>query len=411
MGKFNRSSFLVAAAVVALSIPTSASQICAPIASGASSDGARVSKHERTVMAASSAGLEYEFPSLENGYQRTNLSAIGSKKPEFIYTDSGGKKVTDPQLIQRFASLGIPPGHSQVWIAKNPQAHIQGLSYDAKGKAQYSYHPRWVELTSDLKFQRTVQFGKRLPALMGQVQSDIRRNGFSKAKVLATVTWLLQSTLIRVGNLEGVQNNESFGLTTMLKSHVISTNPVTFYFKGKSNKWHTKVILDSEPSKVVRSLLDLPGQNLFQFKDAQGSVHPISSDDVNGYIKQAIGTDFSAKDFRTWMASYHATDFLFRTTTTAAGGREGTISEKELRALFLKASEYAATHLGNTASVCRESYIHPQIFKAYAEKTPFAKAFHATVPTEDPIHNALISLLESATHSNASHAERTVSPL
>ena len=380
MGYAFQRLLIAAIVVVAAFVSAHGSQVCSDLASG--------SKHDRAVLAAVSAGLHYHTPNYESGYRRINIAAPGANKPLFVYTDINGQEVSDTPTIHRLSSLGIPPAHNNVWISADPQAHIQGVSQDSKGKAQYFYHPRWIEIASDLKFQRTLLFGRSLPALMKKIRSDMTQHGLTKSKVVATVTRLLQSTLIRVGNVEGVQNNESFGLTTMLKSHLVSTEPMTLSFKGKSNKWHKKTIEESAPKSVILSLLKLPGENLFQYEGERGEARPISSNDVNDYIKASMGPDFSAKDFRTWMASYYALEYLSGIPTTKVANQP--------HAVFKKAAEHAAAHLGNTASVCRSSYIHPKIFEAYLDQKTFQAAHQFAGPTDDPIHNGLLRILESS---------------
>lgn len=280
----------------------------------------------------------------------------------FSYFDAEGKRVQDPALRARFEALVIPPAWREVWICKSPHGHIQATGRDEKGRKQYIYHPRWDEARDLVKFNRVLPFGRALAQLRQQVEADLRKRGLPHAKVTALVLRLLDETLIRVGNLEYARTNGSFGLTTLQDEHVEATGKrVTFSFTGKSGQPRELALQDRQLARLVKQCQDLPGQELFQYLDETGVQCVLCSEDVNAYLRDATGDDFTAKDFRTWggtVAMVHALHQL--------GAGE---NEKERKTNITKAVKATAEVLGNTPTVCRNYYIHPAVVTAYAAGT------------------------------------------
>jgi DNA topoisomerase-1 len=282
-----------------------------------------------------------------------------ASKPGFDYFHPNGEPVRDPATIDRIRALAIPPAYTEVWICPDPEGHIQATGRDARGRKQYRYHPRWREQRDATKYARMAAFGRALPRLRKQVERDLGRRGLPREKVLAAVVRLLELTLIRVGNDEYARKNKSFGLTTLRKRHVgVQGAAVAFEFRGKSGKDHKTGIHDRRLARVVRACQDLRGQRLFQYKDDDGQLHAVSSDDVNGYIRQAAGEPFTAKDFRTWAGTLLAAQLL-----SACERAESESQGKHQVADCVKA---VSRKLGNTPAVCRSSYIHPGVIEAYA---------------------------------------------
>lgn len=306
-------------------------------------------KREQMAHLATGLGLRYlEGP--EPGIQRI------ATDEGFRYLMPDGKPAEDATLISRIDALKIPPGYRDVWISINPLNHLQATGFDSRGRKQYRYHANWTQVRDDVKFQRIEKFGRALPGLRDQVARDLAREGLAKDRVLAGVVQLLEKSLIRVGNEEYAKENESYGLTTMLKKHMTLTkDAIEFSFVGKSGVQHEKRIEDSGLTRLLNELSKLPGDRLFQWVDAKGVRHEIDSTDVNGYIKRASGGPFSAKDFRTWKGTTFAIQFQFE------AGRPKT--ETEATATINAAVEFVAQKLGNTPAVSRESYIHPSVLR------------------------------------------------
>jgi DNA topoisomerase-1 len=283
-----------------------------------------------------------------------------ASKLGFDYVDPKGEPVRDPGILDRIRALAIPPAYTDVWICPDPDGHIQATGRDARGRKQYRYHPRWREQRDVTKYARMAAFGRALPRLRKRIEADLNRRGMPREKVQAAVVRLLELTLIRVGNDEYARKNKSFGLTTLRKRHVgVQGAEVMFEFRGKSGKDHRTGIHDRRLARVVRACQDLRGQRLFQYKDEDGVVHAISSDDVNAYIHQATGEHFTAKDFRTWAGTLLAAQLL-----SACERADGEAQHKHRIADCVKA---VSRKLGNTPAVCRSSYIHPGVIEAYAD--------------------------------------------
>lgn len=277
----------------------------------------------------------------------------------FTYVDPQGQHITDDRR-QRFEQLAIPPAWSDVWICPDEKGHIQATGRDAKGRKQYIYHPQWQEIRSETKFNRLLLFGDSLPQLRQQVDEDLRRHGMPRERVLAAVVRLLQETLIRVGNSEYMRENDSYGLTTLRMKHTeVNSRTVQFEFKGKSGKYQQLVVSDPRVARVVQQLQELPGYELFQYVDDEGRRRTVDSDDVNEYVRQATGRDFTAKEFRTWGA-------------TVAGVRclrelGAPVEDANVASMY----ERVAEQLGNTVAVCRQYYVHPAVVRAYKENAFF----------------------------------------
>jgi DNA topoisomerase-1 len=279
----------------------------------------------------------------------------------FAYHDRKGRRITDEKVLARIRALAIPPAWSDVWICPRASGHIQAIGRDVKGRKQYRYHPDWSAHAAETKFERLPDFARALPKLRRRVEADLNRRGVSREKVLATAVRLLELTLIRVGNAQYARQNRSYGLTTLNKRHLdVDGTALTFAFRGKSGVEHEVKVRDRRLATVVRSLRELPGQQLFKYRDADGELCAVTSDDVNAYIREAMGEQFSAKDFRTWAGTVSAARALRDMeppTSSAEAKRRITVCVKAVAGL-----------LGNTPTVCRSSYIHPEVLKAFAER-------------------------------------------
>lgn len=311
----------------------------------------------------------------------------------FAYFFQNGKRLRNAAAIDRIRRLAIPPAYSHVWICASADGHIQATGRDARGRKQYRYHARWREHRDAAKFDRLAAFAKRLPRLRRQIDADLRAAGLPRRKVLATVVRLLETSFIRVGNEEYLRSNGSYGLTTLRNRHArVRGENVTFEFRGKSGKYHSFALADARLARIVRRCQELPGQKLFQFRNEEGKPEDIDSDDVNAYIREVIGEEYSAKDFRTWAGTLLAAQAL-------ANDGAGTAAARKRRVVSTIAE--VAERLGNTPAVCRKCYIHPFVLDAFMNETL------ALPPARGRSHNglsaqerALIALLRSATRKN-----------
>lgn len=276
----------------------------------------------------------------------------------FAYHDAHGRLVREPDVLDRVRSLAIPPAWTDVWICPRATGHIQATGRDVKGRKQYRYHDGWSRHATETKFERLPAFARALPRLRKRVEADLGRRGVSREKVLATAVRLLELTLIRVGNARYAKQNRSYGLTTLNKRHLdLDGAALTFAFKGKSGVEHEVRVRDRRLATVVRSLRELPGQQLFKYRDADGNLSAVTSDDVNAYIREAMGDGFSAKDFRTWAGTVSAARALRESeppSSPADAKRRITVCVRAVAGL-----------LGNTPTVCRSSYVHPAVFELY----------------------------------------------
>jgi DNA topoisomerase I len=277
----------------------------------------------------------------------------------FRYVGADGQPVRDLLTLRRIRSLAIPPAWTQVWICPVTHGHIQAVGRDARGRKQYRYHARWRAVRDEAKFDRVIQFGRALPAIRERVEQDLGRPGLPREKVLASVVRLLETTLIRVGNVEYARENRSYGLTTLRTRHVtVEGARLRFEFRGKGGKPHTVDVSDRLLAGVVRRCQDLPGHELFQYLDEAGQRQAIDSADVNAYLREIGGEEFTAKDFRTWGGTVLAALAL------AASSEEG-----DSRRRLTTAVVEVAARLGNTPAICRKCYIHPDIVAAHADGT------------------------------------------
>lgn len=276
----------------------------------------------------------------------------------FSYVGPDGERIHDAGELRRIRALAIPPAWTDVWICPSPNGHIQATGRDARGRKQYRYHSRWHEVRDLTKYDRMLVFAEALPGIRERVAQDLGLSGLPREKVLATVVSLLERTLIRVGNDEYAKQNQSYGLTTLQNDHAdVSGSTVGFHFRGKSGKEWDVRIRDRRLARVVRRCQDLPGEELFQYLDESGEPHTISSGDVNDYLREISGQEFTAKDFRTWEGTVLA--FL---ALVECGPCDGMTHAKKNVTQVVKS---VAERLGNTAAVCRKSYIHPSVLDAY----------------------------------------------
>jgi DNA topoisomerase I len=280
----------------------------------------------------------------------------------FDYRDLDGALIADMETLGRIKSLAIPPAWTDVWICPAPNGHIQATGRDARGRKQYRYHPHWRETRDETKYERMLVFGRALPRIRARVERDLRRHGLPREKVLAAIVRLMELTLFRVGNIEYSKTNNSFGLTTLRDRHaVIDGSHIRFSFRGKSGVRHEGRIADRRLARIVKNCRDLPGYELFQYLDGDGNRHAIDSADVNDYLRDIAGHDFTAKDFRTWAGTLLA--------AMALQEFEGFDSETQAKKNVVQAIEHVAERLGNTPSVCRKCYVHPAVLDAYLEGT------------------------------------------
>ena len=305
--------------------------------------------------AAKSAGLRYVSDT------RPGIARQGSAG-DFHYTDADGGKVTDDATLARIKALVIPPAWTDVWICAQANGHLQATGRDARGRKQYRYHARWRSVRDEVKYERMLSFGQALPAIRREVDAALSLPGLPREKVLATVVYLLELTMMRIGNEEYARTNKSFGLTTLRNRHVhIDGKAVEFRFRGKSGVFHTVKVEDRRLARIIQRTRDLPGQELFQYIDEHGEPHTIDSADVNEYLRQITGEDYTAKDFRTWSGTVLA--------ALALQEFEKFDSEAQAKKNIVRAIESVAEKLGNTPSICRKCYVHPAIIDAYLEGT------------------------------------------
>jgi DNA topoisomerase-1 len=307
------------------------------------------------VSAAKQAGLRYVAD------RAAGISRHRAGK-SFFYRDRDGAKIGDPATLARIRKLAIPPAWKNVWICKSANGHLQATGIDARGRKQYRYHPHWRAVRDETKYNRMIAFGRALPIIRARVERDLRRDGLPREKILATIVRLLETTLIRIGNREYARDNASFGLTTLRNRHVsVEGDTVHFEFRAKSGKMRRLDLKDRRMARLVKSCRELPGQELFQYVDKAGERHSITSDDVNDYLKETSGADFTAKDFRTWAGTVLA--------ALALQEFEAFDSEAAAKRNITRAIEHVSGKLGNTVSICRKCYVHPEVFDAYLDGT------------------------------------------
>jgi len=278
----------------------------------------------------------------------------------FFYRDTQGERITDEAVLKRIKSLAIPPAYGDVWICANPRGHLQAVGKDKRGRLQYRYHPRWRLVRDEDKFARMLVFGEKLPEIRHRVDQDLRHPQLDRRRVLAAVVRLMERTMARIGNESYARENRSFGLTTLRHRHVkLKGGQIALDFKGKHGIEAHLAVKDPRLVRVLARLQDLPGQKLFQYLDDEGERHDIHSHDVNAYLQEITGEDITAKDFRTWAATHLAALTL---SSLAQSDTKARAKKNVLRTI-----EQVAAQLGNTPSVCRKCYIHPQILTGYLD--------------------------------------------
>jgi DNA topoisomerase I len=300
------------------------------------------------------AGLRYVNDKHTPGIRRVGSAA----RVRFVHPN--GRTVSDSAELHRIRSLVIPPAWTDVWICPDPRGHLQATGRDARGRKQYRYHPRWREVRDEVKYGKLIAFAQALPRIRRHTDADLRTIGLRREKVLAAVVQLLEKTLIRVGNEEYARDNGSVGLTTMREKHATVTGAtVRFEFRGKSGVGHAIDLRDARLARILKACRDLPGYELFQYVDEDGRRQAIDSADVNAYLREISGDDFTAKDFRTWAGTVLAATALAEVSTFA--------SNAEAKRNIVRAIDAVAKKLGNTKAVCRKCYIHPAILDAYMD--------------------------------------------
>jgi DNA topoisomerase I len=289
----------------------------------------------------------------------------------FRYIGVDGAPITAADERERIKKLSIPPAWTDVWISPVPNGHLQATGRDAKGRKQYRYHPQWTVVRGETKFHRMVAFGATLPRIRAQIGRDLGLAGLRRERVLATVVQLMDETCIRVGNEQYARVNHHYGLTTLEPEHVdVRGDVLHFQFVGKGGKEHQVDVRDRRVAKVVKRMVQLPGQELFQYIDEDGDRHTIASTDVNQYLHEMTEEDFIAKDFRTWHGTVRAAQALVDL------GEFG--SDSQATHNIGEAITAVAAHLGNTPAICRKFYVHPQVLDAYLDGTLRSAFEHKT---------------------------------
>ncbi len=338
--------------------------------------------------AAESAGLRY-VSDIRPGIRRKKAGT------GFTYTRADGSRLTEPDALKRIKALAIPPAWTDVWICPFPNGHIQATGRDAKGRKQYRYHARFREVRESTKYEHVVAFADALPSIREKVREHMGLSGLPREKVLATVVHLLETTLIRVGNDDYATQNNSYGLTTLKNRHVaINGSEVRFRFTGKGGKQWSLRVRNRRVARIIRACQELPGQELLQYVDEQGNCQDVTSTDVNEYLKETTGKDITAKDFRTWAGTVLAAMALneLESFDTAAQAK------RNLRA----AIEKVASKLGNTPTICRKCYVHPEVLNSYMDgnlmlelKSEAESELRGDVQRLRPEEAAVLALLRS----------------
>ncbi|MEY2519377.1 MAG: topoisomerase [Verrucomicrobiota bacterium] len=341
------------------------------------------------VEVAEDAGLRYMSDD-QPGFTRKR------KGGDFEYFDTEGKRIRDETRLLRIRRLAIPPAYKDVWICPSANGHIQATGRDARGRKQYRYHERWREARDENKYDRMLVFGKALPKIRRRVNKDLALRGLPRNKVLATVVQLLERTFIRVGNEEYAKENKSYGLTTMRNHHVdVTGEKLKFSFKGKSGVKHEVDVSDRRLAKIIRQLQDLPGQEIFKYMNGDGEKRTISSQDVNDYLREITGEEFTAKDFRTWAGTVLAAMAL----NAQEAFKNKTQANKNIKDAIAAVSKI----LGNTPTVCRKCYVHPAVLETYLKdgtieglKQKTKEALSKKVRTMRSEEAAVMSFLEAS---------------
>jgi DNA topoisomerase I len=313
----------------------------------------------------------------------------------FTYTRADGSKLSEPDLLRRIKALAIPPAWTDVWICPFADGHVQATGRDAKGRKQYRYHVRFREVRESTKYEHVVAFANALPSIREKVRQHMNLKGLPREKVLATVVHLLETTLIRVGNDDYAKQNNSYGLTTLKQRHVaVDGNEVRFRFTGKSGKQWSLRVTDRRVAKIIKACQELPGQELLQYVDEAGNCQDVTSSDVNDYLKEITGKDITAKDFRTWAGTVLAAMALRELQSFDSAAQ----AKRNLRG----AIEKVAARLGNTPTICRKCYVHPEVLDAYLNgnlllelKTKAENELRRSVEDLKPEEAAVLALLRT----------------
>jgi DNA topoisomerase-1 len=289
----------------------------------------------------------------------TGIERHGSKE-HFTYRSAGGAWIRDKKTLERIAGLRIPPAWTEVWISPSPNTHLQATGFDQKGRKQYMYHPEWIRLTQEHKFDKVEIFGDKLPLIRQTVKKDLSLPSLSQRKVIATVVWLLEHTFIRIGNSEYARENNSFGLTTLRNKHVtVAKHTVKFSFKGKSGIEHELSIAHPTVVKTIRTCIELPGYEVFQYLDEEKKRRCVDASEVNDYLHEITQEDITAKDFRTWGGTMLSAKNLYELGDAT--------SKKDIKKNITQAVKQVAKKLGNTPTVSRNYYIHPTVITTYQD--------------------------------------------
>jgi DNA topoisomerase-1 len=334
--------------------------------------------------------------------EQPGIRRRGSKEKGFSYINPDGDVIRDSRTLSRIRGLVIPPAWTDVWISTNRAGHLQATGRDARGRKQYRYHPKYRESREQAKYEHVIDFAQALPKIRNRVREDLAKLGLPREKVIATVVRLLETTLIRVGNEEYAKQNHSYGLTTLRNRHVdVNGSKLRFEFKGKSGVKHNVELHDRRLATVIKRLEELPGQELFQYVDDNGERRSVSSADVNDYLREASGADFTAKDYRTWAGTVLAAVALQTVEDTG----EPIDTKKQLK----DAIESVARQLGNTPAICRKCYVHPDLIAEYLDGgLAEALAGRAEAAIRDPAEGltpeeaAVLSLLKRRLRKRAS---------
>jgi DNA topoisomerase-1 len=326
--------------------------------------GELVLKLPDEIKSAEQAGLRYLIPKGQ-GIRRRRAGA------GFVYLDRSDQPIRDPATLSRIKSLVIPPAWTSVWISPDPNSHIQAVGRDARGRKQYRYHQKYRAVRDLVKFDRMRAFGKALPRIRRAMGRDLNRRGLPKRKVLAAVVKLLETTYIRIGNEEYAEENGSFGLTTLRNQHVhVLGDMLKFRFRGKSGQQHEITVEDPRLARILRKCKDIPGSALFEYLGEQGEPQSIDSGDVNEYLREISGAEFTAKDFRTWGGTCLAASFLL-------GKPPGDTEGDPAKSILVDVVKEVASKLGNKPATCKKYYIHPAVLECYSagRLLDFAESF------------------------------------
>lgn len=316
---------------------------------------------ESAKQSASDAGLIYVSDENPGITRRKHGSGFSYRLPD-------GHVVRDAKTLQRIRSLAVPPAYGDVWICRNPRGHLQATGRDARGRKQYRYHQDWADVRGDGKFDRVIAFGEALPRLRRRLRKHLELKGYPREKVLSIVVAIMAETLVRIGNVDYARRNKSFGLTTLRDRHLrlAAGGRARLSFRGKGGQDHDIEIDDKRLVKLARGCQQLPGQTLFQYRDDDGQLQPVDSGMVNDYLRETMGEDFTAKDFRTWGGTLHA--FREFAKTPVPEGVDGVAaSERTLATTQNEVIKVVAGVLGNTVAVCRKAYIDPSIFAGWRD--------------------------------------------